>query len=115
VSGHDAGGILNQRGGNALVENTTITHNIADGAGGIFNQSGSLVVRNSAIIFNRRYVGQWWGNRKLGICRIVNSTIAKHSTGNAGREVSNSGQLSITKQHGSGERSSFWSRWRYRE
>jgi hypothetical protein len=33
------------------VENSTIAHNISIGAGGISNQ-GSLVIKNSAIIFN---------------------------------------------------------------
>jgi hypothetical protein len=79
--GHDAGGIVNQPGGNLLVENSTIARNHSQGAGGILND-GSLVVKNSAIIFNSTDLGNPGGGiQNRGTAEIVNTTIAKNEAG----------------------------------
>lgn len=44
------GGIYNRTGGSVVVENSSIDHNAANAGGGVFNE-GSLIVRNSAVIF----------------------------------------------------------------
>ena|GEM_PF-1950084 len=103
--GHDAGGIFNQAGGIVLVENSTIAHNTAVGSGGIGNFGGSLVVKNSAIIFNRTVQccepGGGIGNAG-GSVEIVNSTIAKNTAGGGlgfgggGLWNGGGGQVSIT-------------------
>jgi hypothetical protein len=83
VSNHEAGGIVNHPGGNLLVENSTISHNQSQGAGGILNV-GSTVVTNSAIISNSTDGVQPGGgiwNRTGGIVEIVNTTIAKNVAG----------------------------------
>ena len=79
----------------ALVEDSTIAHNGADGAGGILNR-GALVVRNSSIIFNASGgSGPGAGIRNGGYLEIVNSTIAKNSLsaffGRGGGGISNFG------------------------
>ena len=97
--GHIAGAIINEASGSVLVENSTIAHNLADGASGIFN-GGSLVVRNSAIIFNRSgfLLAGGEGIVNAGFAEIVNTTIAKNSIGaSAGGGIRNNGggQVSI--------------------
>jgi len=76
---HDAGGILNEVGGIALIEFSTIAHNVADGSGGILNQ-GAMVVRNSSIIFNAStFSGNGAGISNFGgNLEIINSTVAKN-------------------------------------
>jgi hypothetical protein len=96
---HAAGGILNDTGGKVLIENSTIARNLSDGAGGILNL-GSLVVRNSAIIFNRNSQTQEGGGivNFGGFVEIVNSTIANNVATSDGGGVWNggSGVVSIT-------------------
>jgi hypothetical protein len=105
--GHQGGGILNSgRGdpsgnadGNVLVENSTITGNVSADGGGIFNY-GSLVVKNSTIIFNSTdEVQPGGGILNVGSAEIVNSTIAKNSGGflggGGGLFNSSSGRVSI--------------------
>jgi hypothetical protein len=82
--GHEAGGIVNQPGGNLLVENSTLARNRSQGAGGIFNE-GSLVVKNSAIIFNTTDQAQAGGGIANGLftttgatAEIINTAIAKN-------------------------------------
>jgi hypothetical protein len=95
------GGIHNGPGGNALVENSTVAHNLTTDGGGIFNQ-GSVVIRNSAIISNHTDQAQPGGGilNSGGSVEIVNSTIAKNTAGGAfgpgGGGVANlNGQVSI--------------------
>ena len=99
VSMHDLGGILNEAGGNVLIEDSTIAHNQGDGAGGILNQ-GKMVVRNSSIIFNAAgVIGSGSGIRNSGYVEILNSTIAKNRGGGfilGGGGIENGGQMSIT-------------------
>ena len=102
VGGFFGGGINNSPGGSALVENSSIAHNASTVGGGIFNE-GSLVVRNSAIIFNRTDFVQAGGgiNNDGGSVEIVNSTIAKNMAGGffggGGGGVANfGGEVSIT-------------------
>ena len=77
------GGIHNESGGNVLVENSTIAHNASADGGGIFNY-GSLVVRNSAIIFNSTdFPARRGHSQRRGSVEIVNSTIAKNIAGGA--------------------------------
>jgi hypothetical protein len=81
--GHGGGAIHNQLGGFVLVENSTIAHNVSFSPGGIFNE-GSLVVRNSAVIFNSTDQAQAGGGiANSGFAEVVNSTIAKNSAGGA--------------------------------
>ena len=101
-TGHEGGGILNETGGNVLVENSTIAHNASSDGGGIGNR-GSVVIRNSAIIFNSTDCCQPGGGiiNLGGSVEIVNSTIAKNVAGGAladgGGGVANfNGQVSIT-------------------
>jgi hypothetical protein len=78
------------------VENSTIAHNSAIGAGGIFSL-GSLVVRNSAIIFNDTDGVQAGGGiLNGGFAEIVNTTIAKNLAGQGGGGLINFGLVSIT-------------------
>jgi hypothetical protein len=78
-TGHEAGGILNELGGTALIESSTIAHNDTDGSGGILNR-GAMVVRNSSIIFNTSFgTGLGAGIGNTGYLQIINSTIAKNS------------------------------------
>jgi hypothetical protein len=65
--GHFGGAISNglpgETAGNVLIENSTISQNASAAGGGILNSEGSLVVRNSAIIFNTTDpFGGGWGN-----------------------------------------------------
>jgi hypothetical protein len=77
----EAGGIVNQPGGSVLVENSTIARNHSQGAGGILNE-GSLVVKNSAIIFNTTDAAQPGGGiQNNGSAEIINTTIAKNRAG----------------------------------
>jgi hypothetical protein len=101
-TGHEAGGILNESGGNVLIEDSTIAHNASSDGGGIGNR-GSVVIRNSAIIGNSTDCCQPGGgiNNLGGSVEIVNSTIAKNIAGGAltdgGGGVANfNGQVSIT-------------------
>jgi hypothetical protein len=98
-SGHEIGGIRNEAGGNVLIENSTIAHNSADGAGGIDNQ-GKMVVRNSSIIFNiAGTTGSGGGIHNSGVLEIFNSTVAKNSAVGfmgGGGGIANRGQMSIT-------------------
>jgi hypothetical protein len=107
--GHQGGGILNvgrsdpsgNADGNVIVENSTIAGNASADGGGIFNY-GSLVVKNSAIIFNSTDIAQPGGGiLNMGSAEIVNTTIAKNRAGGfffegAGGGVWNGGQISIT-------------------
>src|SRR5262249_15214226 len=98
-SGHIGGGIVNQAGGKLLVGNSTIARNSSDGAGGIRND-GSLILRNSAIIFYTA-AGLCLGGglvNSRGLVEIANSTIAKNvaATGGGGVWNGSSGQVSIT-------------------
>ena len=81
--GHEGGGIRND--GNALVEHSTIAHNVSSDGGGIEN-TGSLVVKNSAIIFNSTGCCQPGGGilNFGGSVQIVNSTIANNFAGLGG-------------------------------
>jgi hypothetical protein len=64
-----------------LVENSTISGNIGVEGGGIYN-TGSLVVKNSAIIFNRTdFFNGGGGILNEGSAEIVNTTIAKNEAG----------------------------------
>jgi hypothetical protein len=78
-----------------------IAHNQSQGSGGILNQ-GSLVVRNSAIIFNRTDAFQPGGGIQNlgGSAEIVNTTIAKNSGGflggGGGLFNSSGGRVTIT-------------------
>ena len=96
--GHQGGGIKNQPEGNVFVEYSTISNNIVDGGGGIFN-IGTLVVRNSAIVFNGGAASGGGGivNVGLGFVEIVNSTIAQNRTSGGGAGVFNAddGHVSI--------------------
>jgi hypothetical protein len=103
-TGHEAGGIFNESGGNVLIEDSTIAHNSTDGAGGILNR-GAMVVRNSSIIFNAgAQTGSGGGilNTGTGHVEIFNSTIAKNSAsggvfgGGGGGGIANFGHASIT-------------------
>ena len=77
--GHDGGAIHND-GGTVLVEDSTIAHNHSIGAGGIFNSSGSLVIRNTAIYSNTTDIVQPGGGilNVGGNVDIFNSTIAQN-------------------------------------
>ncbi len=78
---HRGGGILNERGGAVLVEHSTITRNRSSDSAGISN-IGSLVVRNSSIIFNETDNAQGGGGiSNSGSLEIVNSTIAGNKAG----------------------------------
>ena len=79
---HEAGGILNEAGGNVLIESSTIANNGADGSGGIRNR-GSMIVKNSSIIFNDGSDSGGIGNN-TGDLQIVNSTIARNTAGDFG-------------------------------
>jgi hypothetical protein len=95
---HQGGGIHNDVGGTALVENSSIAHNVSADGGGVFNR-GSTVVRNSAIISNSTDCCQPGGGvlNVGGSVEIVNTTIAKNAAGDRGGGVSNiGGQVSIT-------------------
>jgi hypothetical protein len=96
---HEGGGIHNEAGGVVLVENSTIGHNLSADGGGIKN-IGSLVVRNSSIVFNRTDSQQGGGGiANFGSVEIVNSTIAKNEAGvSGGGGVSNGGggRISMT-------------------
>jgi hypothetical protein len=93
---HEGGGIHNK--GNALVEKSTIAHNSAANGGGVFNLS-SLIIRNSAIIFNNTDNLQDGGGifNLGGSVEITNSTLAKNVAGqDGGGGISNvGGQVSI--------------------
>jgi hypothetical protein len=99
-------GISNRPEGNVLVENSTIAHNLATAGAGIFNIDGSVIVRNSAIIFNRTDLASGGAGilNAGGSLQIVNSTIAKNLSGEfGGAGIFNSrgfsgadGQVSIT-------------------
>src|SRR5215475_11830927 len=100
--GPGLGGILNEAGGNLLIEDSTIAHNGGDGGGGIQNR-GTLVVRNSSIIFNIAGTsGSGGGIQNSGYAEILNSTVAKNSAGggvfggSGGGGIANFGQMSIT-------------------
>ncbi len=97
-AGHQGGGINNQPEGNVFVEYSTISNNIVDGGGGIFN-TGTLVVRNSAIVFNGGAASGGGGivNVGFGFVEIVNSTIAQNQTSDVGAGVFNGddGHVSI--------------------
>ena len=96
--GHEGGGIRNEAGGSVLVENSTIAHNRSSDGGGIENL-GSVVVRNSAIIFNNTDCCQPGGGilNLGGSVGIVNSSIAKNTAGEGGGGVWNlNGQVSVT-------------------
>jgi hypothetical protein len=97
IQTHEAGGILNEPGGNVLIESSTIAHNGADGSGGIRNR-GSVIIKNSSIIFNGGSDSGGIGNI-AGDLEIVNSTIARNIAGDfgGGGGVSNfNGFVSIT-------------------
>jgi hypothetical protein len=85
--GHDAGAIANGGegfpGGTVLIEDSTISHNGAIGAGGIANIGASLTVKNSAIVFNHTDGVQFGGGiaNVGGSMTITNSTIAKNMAG----------------------------------
>jgi hypothetical protein len=97
-----SGGIRNL-GGTAVVENSTIARNIADGAAGIGNQDlntnkAHLVVRNSSIIFNTNPPGVLRGGGGIGnssSAEIINSTIAGNISAGVGAGIGSSGQLTI--------------------
>jgi hypothetical protein len=101
--GHQGGGILNEPQGNVLVENSTIAGNASADGGGILNR-GSLIVKNSAIIFNATDCCQPGGGiLNMGFAEIIDTTIAKNRAGGAffqgaGGGVWNgiTGQISIT-------------------
>jgi hypothetical protein len=102
--GHIGGGIFNEKGGNVLVENSTISHNSGPEGGGIAN-FGSLTVKNSAIVFSNPFgsqAGEGGGILNSGTVEIVNSTIARNLSsmsvfGFGGGGIANlGGQMSIT-------------------
>jgi hypothetical protein len=91
------GGIHNGTDGTALIENSTIAHNTSFAGAGILNR-GSLVVKNSAIIFNSSDgVQPGGGILNNGTAEIINSTIAQNPGGilGGGGGVFNGGQVSI--------------------
>ncbi len=98
-SGHyEGGGIHNEPGGVALVENSTISHNGSLHGGGVFNR-GSFVVENSAITFNQSESGG--GIWNTGLLEIVNTTISNNEAGgiyggSGGGGIANGGQVIIT-------------------
>ncbi len=85
------GGIDNESGGVAIVESSTIARNRSTSGAGISN-AGSLVVRNSSILFNQTdALGGGGGILNRGSLEIVNSTIAGNQAGENGGAVSNRG------------------------
>jgi hypothetical protein len=96
--GHDAGGIVNEAGGNVLLENSTLANNAGIGAGGILSR-GAIVIRNSAVVLNHGDCCNPGGGilNVGGSVEIVSSTIAKNTVGEGGGGVANfGGQISIT-------------------
>ena len=92
------GAVFNTAGATVLVENSTIANNFGVAAGGITNL-GSLLVKNSVIIFNSTDgVGPGGGINNIGTAEIVNTTIAQNNGGFAGGGggLFNRGQVSIT-------------------
>jgi hypothetical protein len=81
ASMHENGGILNEAGGNVLIEDSTVAHNNGDGGRGIANR-GTVVVRNSSIIFNGAGItGSGGGIQNSGYAEIINTTVAKNRAG----------------------------------
>jgi hypothetical protein len=102
LGGHMGGGIHNTAGGNVLVENSTIARNGSADGGGIFNR-GSLILKNSAIVFNITDCCTSGGGifNDGGSVEVVNSTIAKNIAagepfGGGGGIASFGGWISIT-------------------
>jgi hypothetical protein len=99
-SAHTAGAIFNN-GGTVIVENSTLTHNGADGAGAIANAKGTVVVRDSSITSNATGLGTGAGGgiANFDNLEIVNSTIAENAVFAdlpRGGGIFNSGFASIT-------------------
>jgi len=105
AAGREGGALWNQSGTNMFIINCTIDDNTSFGAmatnggAGVFNNSGSVAIRNSAIINNTdtgaAAAGGGIHNKADGIVSIMTSTISRNSSSTGGGVYTNGTALEI--------------------
>ncbi|WP_018251936.1 hypothetical protein [Salinispora mooreana] len=92
----NGGGILVDPGGTLTTNHSTITRNIADGAGGGIANNGTTTVKHSTVSRNTAGI-PGGGIANNGTTTVKHSTVSRNTAGIPGGGIWNTGLLTVTK------------------